>query len=351
MNTSINTSNPVITAAPDFSVLRTGSKADLYEATADWFEKHPDQWTRFSLHHVIQGKDCFCAVGGMSACMTDPPKPRLLTFEERRLLSADPDGHEAESSYLNSFRDLESEASALFSGRPLGIVDLNDSSTTVQQVIDALRKVAAAIRVKDGTAPTVPNIPKRTGKQFSKDYQPSAESKAKVMAHVYRKRLLKLADVTEAKEAEGRFYFGSYAGGPDNQSAATGWLGKQNLSCGTSACAMGWGATIPSFRKLGLRLLPTFKFNSGAVGAKVCLVGHEDGTQDVAADVFAGMTLFGIEDYEYMVLFSPGWQTTYRQRLNSDLGISLEPTHNKSTGKEIAARIRQFANAKFPARK
>lgn len=33
------------------------------------------------------------------------------------------------------------------------------------------------------------------------------------------------------------------------------WQGKSDLSCGTSACAMGWAATIPSFQALGLSLM------------------------------------------------------------------------------------------------
>ena len=32
------------------------------------------------------------------------------------------------------------------------------------------------------------------------------------------------------------------------------WNGAQNLSCGTKACAMGWAATMPAFRRLGLYL-------------------------------------------------------------------------------------------------
>lgn len=32
------------------------------------------------------------------------------------------------------------------------------------------------------------------------------------------------------------------------------WEGKDDLSCGTSACAMGWATTIPEFKQLGLHL-------------------------------------------------------------------------------------------------
>lgn len=32
------------------------------------------------------------------------------------------------------------------------------------------------------------------------------------------------------------------------------WRGKPDLSCGTTACALGWATTIPEFVALGLRL-------------------------------------------------------------------------------------------------
>ncbi len=58
-------------------------------------------------------------------------------------------------------------------------------------------------------------------------------------------RILRLADFMEKLPKE-RFYFGSFAG--DN------WAGKPDLSCGTTACAIGWATTIPYFRRLGLYL-------------------------------------------------------------------------------------------------
>lgn len=35
------------------------------------------------------------------------------------------------------------------------------------------------------------------------------------------------------------------------------WGGRVDLSCGTTACAMGWATTIPALRKLGLRMSRT----------------------------------------------------------------------------------------------
>lgn len=45
---------------------------------------------------------------------------------------------------------------------------------------------------------------------------------------------------------EGRFNMNRFVG--DN------WEGKPDLSCGTSACAAGWAATIPHFRNKGVKL-------------------------------------------------------------------------------------------------
>lgn len=59
------------------------------------------------------------------------------------------------------------------------------------------------------------------------------------------RRLLKLAAFLR-KLPDGRFYY--------NQWVGSDWQGAQDLSCGTTGCAMGWAATMPEFRRLGLYL-------------------------------------------------------------------------------------------------
>jgi hypothetical protein len=51
-----------------------------------------------------------------------------------------------------------------------------------------------------------------------------------------KERLLKLADFLDALPPE-RFNYGSWVGDD--------WKGMQDLSCGTTACALGWATTIP----------------------------------------------------------------------------------------------------------
>lgn len=63
---------------------------------------------------------------------------------------------------------------------------------------------------------------------------------------VSRNRLLTLASFLEALPNR-RFDFSVLVDGET-------WKGKEDLSCGTTACAMGWAPTIPAFRKAGLSM-------------------------------------------------------------------------------------------------
>jgi hypothetical protein len=74
------------------------------------------------------------------------------------------------------------------------------------------------------------------------------------------RRLTKLADYMEGlpKKAYEHFYMGTFfhhsgSHGTDaNRGQALGE--KHLLDCGTSACALGWAATVPDFKKAGLKL-------------------------------------------------------------------------------------------------
>ena len=62
---------------------------------------------------------------------------------------------------------------------------------------------------------------------------------------VSNRRLLKLAAFLDSLDEE-RFDYRYWIGND--------WKGKPDLSCGTTACAVGWATTIPSFRRAGLRM-------------------------------------------------------------------------------------------------
>lgn len=68
------------------------------------------------------------------------------------------------------------------------------------------------------------------------------------------------------------------------------WGGKPDLSCGTSACALGWATTIPEFREAGLRLRQT---TWGFVGVWCPGVeetdSHHHSMSQEAAQVFFGL--------------------------------------------------------------
>ena len=64
------------------------------------------------------------------------------------------------------------------------------------------------------------------------------------MNAIGKRRLLKLADFLEGLPGSTNFHMGSLASEVKDGRPA----------CGASACALGWGATIPSFRRAGFRL-------------------------------------------------------------------------------------------------
>lgn len=124
-----------------------------------------------------------------------------------------------------------------------------------------------------------------------------------------KRRLLILADFLE-KLPRKRFDLSSWVGNE--------WEGKADLSCGTSACAMGWATTIPQFRKLGLRLS---KYGLPYFGKGY----YQTSGMHAAAD------LFGISDNEAYYLFMP---------YEEDIAANATP-------KQVAKHIRKFVAAEL----
>lgn len=90
------------------------------------------------------------------------------------------------------------------------------------------------------------------------------------------------------------------------------WEGAPDLSCGTTACAMGWATTMPEFRRLGLRL---------AAGGYPHIQGRGSG-------IAAAETLFALGFGDAMYLFVPG------------LG------EHPATPKQVAAKIERFVRGR-----
>jgi len=99
-----------------------------------------------------------------------------------------------------------------------------------------------------------------------------------------QKRILRLADFVE-KLPRKRFDFRHFVGGD--------WKGDKELSCGTTACALGWSTAIIYFRRLGLSIR-----SRGEYKGQVVLKGKL-GYQRIADKVF------GITEQEFNQLFIP----------------------------------------------
>jgi hypothetical protein len=123
-------------------------------------------------------------------------------------------------------------------------------------------------------------------------------------------RLLKLADFLDTLPRE-RFDYSTWVG--------MDWKGAQNLSCGTKACALGWAATIPEFRRLGLRLSPYREVINVKTGAE-----HSNA---------AAQHTFGLTESEARLLFE-GVDMT-----EGEYHIVLR---SEATPKQVATHIRRF---------
>lgn len=141
--------------------------------------------------------------------------------------------------------------------------------------------------------------------------------------YIYKRRLLSLAEFLDKLPPE-RFYFGRWVG--------ISWQGKSDLSCGTTACAFGWGTTIPALRKAGLRLGLT-NHGFGVVHLKDKMPS-ENAPEEAAAKVFG----LSKEDFDY--LFFP-YEETEAYRYGREA-----PSINASA-KEVAKHIRNFVTHKY----
>lgn len=79
------------------------------------------------------------------------------------------------------------------------------------------------------------------------------------------RRLTKLADYMDAlpKEAKNHFDMANWLGHEGDHNHGFGKFIAQEdpMTCGTTACALGFAATVPSFRKAGLRVAIGSGFN------------------------------------------------------------------------------------------
>lgn len=141
------------------------------------------------------------------------------------------------------------------------------------------------------------------------------------MKKVHAQRLLKLAKFLDELPEE-RFDLATWVG--------RSWKGKQDLSCGTTACALGWACTIPEFRKLGARLRPP----KPGVLSGPALVGERNSEAIGVAQKLFGLGYEDVKDsYEgYVDLF---FSYSYEK------GVA-------TTASEVAERIRALVAKQCP---
>jgi hypothetical protein len=136
----------------------------------------------------------------------------------------------------------------------------------------------------------------------------------KVDRETSNKRLLKLARFLEKLPNE-RFNYAYWVG--------KDWKGASDLSCGTTACALGWAAVMPEFRKLGLEL----RRDPNIRPILPIIQNRNTGSGFISA----AMEIFGLTLHQAEKLFIPYTYPPSRGRLLYS-----------STAKEVAAHIRRF---------
>ena len=131
-----------------------------------------------------------------------------------------------------------------------------------------------------------------------------------ITRHTSNGRLLKLAGFLDRLPSN-RFNFRVWVG--------PGWKGSQDLSCGTTGCALAWAATMPAFRRLGLYL--TSSGDAGHVALSGVTVAGAS-----TSSLFAAQAVFGLLPWEASRLFIPG-----------EFGLPMD-----ATPQQVAVHIREF---------
>ncbi len=137
-------------------------------------------------------------------------------------------------------------------------------------------------------------------------------------------RLLKLAEVLDNVPVE-KFDFGSW--GKFNSK------GNFDLSCGSTACAIGWASTIPEFQELGLKIC--YANNSGVRVPAYFRTALWRPLFQGRVDFDAVAELFDISPGDAWILFAPA-----SDNYESEDGFLSED----ATPQQVAAHIRAYVN-------
>ncbi len=141
------------------------------------------------------------------------------------------------------------------------------------------------------------------------------------MKAVHKRRLLLLADFLEKLPPE-RFDFNRWVG--------WNWRGAPDISCGASACALGWATTIPELHEAGLRLSI-----DRVEGIGVIHLASDVDFEFSDGPPRASRVVFGLSSREHERLFLP-----YTGIDDENGRLSRE-----ASAKQVADHIRQFVEA------
>lgn len=157
-------------------------------------------------------------------------------------------------------------------------------------------------------------------KQRSETTKREAKKTRPASVSVGNRRLLALAKLLMRLPAE-RFNF--------NHVVSERWGGAQDISCGTTACALGWAATMPALRRQGLRILRHQRGN----GVGVSLT--PDLSYDMSSERYAARVLFAVTYDDFERLFVPHDGPACYRTHPAQLG-------SKATPRDVARNIRAF---------
>jgi hypothetical protein len=152
----------------------------------------------------------------------------------------------------------------------------------------------------------------------------------KITTAVSKRRLLALAEFLR-KLPPKRFEFGV--------EVSDAWQGKADLSCGATACAMGWSTTMPIFRRLGVRLSED---GSVIIMRKNSIRNSIRGTWGY---VSVAEEIFGIPYDDAEWLFTPGLQRhKFNQwgQLSKLPGAGMVSPDMNASAKEVATHIERY---------
>jgi hypothetical protein len=152
------------------------------------------------------------------------------------------------------------------------------------------------------------------------------------------RRLLVLADFLE-KLPEERFNYARWVG--------SSWAGKPDLSCGTTACALGWAGTIKEFNSLGLEIVSLGLDPDGSGRHHIGFKSHGK----VVEPIRAAIELFGLNYEEAEFLFTPDSTLEmgaaedgvfWTKVLEDGNGDEIRSPDSSANARQVARHIRLF---------